>query len=65
MCDMTHSYILGAEGDRSLGIPGENLKGSLSARDFVNWCVCVHVCVRKCKCTCVCICIHVQGGEDS
>jgi len=36
---MYHGVVLayGAEGDRSLGIPGENLKGSLSARDFVNW----------------------------
>ncbi|XP_004503452.1 NADPH:adrenodoxin oxidoreductase, mitochondrial [Cicer arietinum] len=34
-----HVVVLayGAESDRSLGIPGENLKGILSAREFVWW----------------------------
>jgi adrenodoxin-NADP+ reductase len=34
-----HAVVLayGAEADRQLGIPGENLEGSISARDFVNW----------------------------
>jgi adrenodoxin-NADP+ reductase len=27
----------GAAGDRELGVPGEHLKGVLSARAFVNW----------------------------
>lgn len=27
----------GAEGDRRLGVPGEDLAGVLSARQFVNW----------------------------
>lgn len=27
----------GAEADRSLGVPGENLAGVFSARDFVGW----------------------------
>jgi adrenodoxin-NADP+ reductase len=34
-----HVLILayGAGGDRSLGIPGQDLQGVLSARAFVNW----------------------------
>ncbi|XP_062858925.1 NADPH:adrenodoxin oxidoreductase, mitochondrial isoform X2 [Trichomycterus rosablanca] len=34
-----HAVVLcyGAEGNRSLGIAGENLAGVLSARDFVGW----------------------------
>ncbi|HTW20853.1 MAG TPA: FAD-dependent oxidoreductase [Mycobacteriales bacterium] len=30
-------YSYGAATDRKLGIPGEDLRGSLSAREFVNW----------------------------
>ncbi|MFD1812153.1 FAD-dependent oxidoreductase [Rhodococcus gannanensis] len=30
-------YASGAEGDRRLGIPGENLPGTVAARDFVLW----------------------------
>jgi ferredoxin--NADP+ reductase len=30
-------YALGASGDRKLGIPGEDLDGSISATSFVNW----------------------------
>ena len=30
-------YAVGAQGDRRLGIPGEELKGSRSAADFVGW----------------------------
>ena len=30
-------YTTGAPSDRSLGIPGENLKGSYAATDFVAW----------------------------
>lgn len=30
-------YSYGAATDRRLGIPGEDLRGSLSAREFVNW----------------------------
>ena len=30
-------YACGAQSDRSLGIPGENLKGSHSATEFVAW----------------------------
>lgn len=30
-------FATGAEGNRNLNIPGENLKGVYSARDFVNW----------------------------
>ena len=30
-------YSYGAAGDRRLGIPGEDLRGSLAAREFVNW----------------------------
>jgi len=30
-------YSYGAATDRRLGIPGEGLRGSLSAREFVNW----------------------------
>ncbi|KAM9463296.1 NADPH:adrenodoxin oxidoreductase, mitochondrial isoform 2-T3 [Clarias gariepinus] len=34
-----HAVVLsyGAEADRSLGVPGENLAGVFSARDFVGW----------------------------
>lgn len=37
--DLYHVVVLayGAESDRSLGIPGENLKGIHSAREFVWW----------------------------
>jgi ferredoxin--NADP+ reductase len=30
-------YALGASGDRRIGIPGEDLPGSISATAFVNW----------------------------
>lgn len=30
-------YATGTQGDRSLNIPGEDLPGSYSAREFVNW----------------------------
>ncbi|AMO60594.1 NADPH-dependent glutamate synthase subunit beta-like oxidoreductase [Mycolicibacterium phlei] len=30
-------YAIGAQSDRSLGIPGEDLPGSVSAVDFVGW----------------------------
>jgi ferredoxin--NADP+ reductase len=30
-------YALGASGDRRVGIPGEDLPGSISATSFVNW----------------------------
>ena len=30
-------YCVGAAKDRSLGIPGEELAGSMSATDFVSW----------------------------
>jgi ferredoxin--NADP+ reductase len=30
-------YSVGASSDRSIGIPGEDLEGSLSATSFVNW----------------------------
>ena len=30
-------YALGASGDRRIGIPGEDLPGSVSATSFVNW----------------------------
>jgi ferredoxin--NADP+ reductase len=30
-------YAVGAQSDRSLGIPGENLPGSVAAVDFVGW----------------------------
>ncbi len=30
-------YALGASDDRSIGIPGEELPGSVSATSFVNW----------------------------
>ncbi|MBF0239846.1 MAG: FAD-dependent oxidoreductase [SAR324 cluster bacterium] len=30
-------YAVGAQGDRKLDIPGEDLAGSYSARDFVGW----------------------------
>jgi ferredoxin--NADP+ reductase len=30
-------YALGASGDRRIGIPGEDLDGSISATSFVNW----------------------------
>src|SRR2546421_5531888 len=30
-------YALGASGDRRIGIPGEDLPGSISATSFVNW----------------------------
>lgn len=30
-------YATGAQGDRRLGIPGEDLAGSRSAREFVSW----------------------------
>jgi len=30
-------YAVGASGDTALGIPGEDLPGSLSAREFVAW----------------------------
>ncbi len=30
-------FSMGAQGDRSMGIPGEELPGSLSAREFVGW----------------------------
>ncbi|XP_036394074.1 NADPH:adrenodoxin oxidoreductase, mitochondrial [Megalops cyprinoides] len=34
-----HAVVLsyGAEGNRSLGVPGENLSGVYSAKDFVGW----------------------------
>ncbi|XP_057421030.1 NADPH:adrenodoxin oxidoreductase, mitochondrial [Lotus japonicus] len=37
--ELYHVVVLayGAESDRSLGVPGENLKGILSAREFVWW----------------------------
>ncbi|RZB95103.1 NADPH:adrenodoxin oxidoreductase, mitochondrial [Glycine soja] len=37
--ELYHAVVLafGAESDRSLGIPGENLKGIHSAREFVWW----------------------------
>lgn len=45
--DLTHSdlrlhydqiiYAVGAQSDRRLGIPGEDLRGSLSATEFVAW----------------------------
>eukprot|EP00802_Teleaulax_amphioxeia_P009406 Tamp_09422.p1 GENE.Tamp_09422~~Tamp_09422.p1 ORF type:complete len:497 (+),score=80.83 Tamp_09422:164-1492(+) len=39
LLDSFHAVVLayGAEGDRKLGLPGETLNGSMSARDFVNW----------------------------
>ena len=30
-------YAVGAEGDRKLGVPGEDLPGSVAAADFVRW----------------------------
>lgn len=30
-------YTVGASSDRRLGIPGEDLRGSMSATEFVNW----------------------------
>jgi ferredoxin--NADP+ reductase len=30
-------YAVGAEGDRKMGIPGEDLEGSVAATDFVGW----------------------------
>ena len=30
-------YAVGAQSDRKLGIPGENLEGSFSATEFVAW----------------------------
>src|ERR1700749_3698539 len=30
-------YAVGAQSDRALNIPGEELKGSISAVDFVGW----------------------------
>ncbi|MFN2538723.1 MAG: FAD-dependent oxidoreductase [Mycobacteriales bacterium] len=30
-------YAMGASGDRKVGIPGEDLDGSISATSFVNW----------------------------
>ncbi len=30
-------YAIGAQSDRSLGIPGEDLPGSVAAVDFVGW----------------------------
>lgn len=45
--DLTHAeakahydallYAVGASSDRRLGIPGEDLRGSMSATEFVNW----------------------------
>ena len=39
LCASHHAVILtyGAETDRKLGIPGENLKGSHTATEFVGW----------------------------
>lgn len=36
---MYHAVVMcyGASGDSALGIPGEGLEGSMSARAFVNW----------------------------
>lgn len=30
-------YAVGAQGDRSLGVEGEDLEGSISSTEFVNW----------------------------
>ena len=39
LCESHHAVILtyGAETDRKLGIPGEDLKGSHTATEFVGW----------------------------
>ena len=39
LCESQHAVILtvGAETDRRLGIPGEELKGSHTATEFVGW----------------------------
>ena len=39
LCESHHAIILtyGAETDRKLGIPGEDLKGSYTATEFVGW----------------------------
>lgn len=39
LCQGYHAvaYTFGASGDRRLSIPGEDLAGSASATDFVNW----------------------------
>lgn len=36
-CFIVFGQCHGAEGNRSLGVPGENLAGVFSARDFVGW----------------------------
>ncbi len=39
LCDAYHAVIFtcGAESDRKLGVPGEDLKGSYTATEFVGW----------------------------
>ena len=39
LCETHHAIILtyGAETDRKLGVPGEDLKGSYTATEFVGW----------------------------